>query len=342
MDNGYSQYQEQLEDFWGRRGAKSRYFRQAHIFGRAVHFASNEPGVLTAVDQVLPLYSQLPASHHPPFIMQFVVQPARVPPGSVPDDLMQQLTYTGDAAWLMWQLGGWGQVHVDLVAGRATAVITPELAQRPDLIAQCLLNTILLNFCIANGFAMLHASCLVRDEHTLLLMAPHNSGKSTTALRLLLSGYQLVSDSMIFVIPDNGQLAGFPVGKIKLRADMVAHFPQLHSLLEREAVRDETKYTLDLRKFDGALVRATAVPPQQVILCLLARHDAPETLVTAVTRQQLHKAVMLNSLFYDTSAIWQRNLAQLQPLLDKAAAHQLTIGTNPEGIIQAVNKLWRR
>jgi hypothetical protein len=89
-------------------------------------------------------------------------------------------------------------------------------------------------------------------------------------------------------------------------------------------------------------VRAAAVPPQQVTLCLLARHDAPETLVTAVTRQQLHEAVMLNSLFYDTPAIWQRNLAQLQPFLDKAAAHQLTIGTNPEGIIQAVNKLWRR
>jgi hypothetical protein len=252
---------------------------------------------------------------------------------------MQQITYTGDAAWLMWRLGGWGQVHVDLVAGRATAVITPELAQRPDLIAQCLLNTILLNFCIANGFAMLHASCLVRDSHVLLLMAPHNSGKSTTALRLLLSGYQLVSDSMVFVVPDNGQLAGFPVGKIKLRADMVAHFPQLHSLLEREAVRDETKYTLDLRKFDGALVRATAVPPQQVTLCLLARHDAPETLVTPVTRQQLHEAVILNSLFYDTPAIWQHNLAQLQPLLDKAAAHQLTVGTNPEEIIQVVNDL---
>lgn len=339
MDNGYAQYQEQLEDFWGRRGAKSRYFRQDHVFGRAVHFASNEPGALTAVDQVLPLYSQLPASHHPPFSVQFVVQPARVPPGSVPDDLMQQITYTGDAAWLMWRLGGWGQMHVDLAAGRATAVITPELAQRPDLIAQCLLNTILLNFCIAHGFAMLHASCLVRDSHVLLLMAPHNSGKSTTALRLLLSGYQLVSDSMVFVVPDNGQLAGFPVGKIKLRADMVPHFPQLHPLLETEAVRDETKYTLDLRQFDGALVRATAVPPQQVTLCLLGRHDAPETSVAPVAPQQLHEAVMLNSLFYDTPEIWQRNLAQLQPLLDKAAAHTLTIGTNPEGIIQAVNNL---
>jgi hypothetical protein len=239
----------------------------------------------------------------------------------------------------MWQLGGWGQVHVDLATGRATAVITPELAQRPDLVAQCILHTILLNFCIANGFGMLHASCLVRDEQVLLLMAPHNSGKSTTALHLLLSGYQLVSDSMVFVEPDSGQLVGFPIGKIKLRADMVAHFPQLHDFLAAEAVRDETKYSLDLRRFDEALVRQTAVSPQHITLCLLARHDEPDTIVTAVSPEQLQEAVMLNSLYYDTPDVWQRNLAQLQPLLTKAAVYQLTIGTNPAKIIQTVNNL---
>jgi hypothetical protein len=338
-DEAYEQYHEQLEDFWQRRRAKSRYFREAYVFGRLVHFASNEAGVLAAVDHVLPLYSQLPASQHPPFTVQFVVQSARVSPGSAPDDLMQRISYTGDAAWLMWQLGSWGQVHVDLASGRATAVITPELAQRPDLIAQCLLNTILLNFCIANGFAMLHASCLVRDSHTLLLMAPHNTGKSTTALHLLLAGYQLLSDSMVFVAPDDGRLVGFPVGKIKLRADMAPHFPQLQPLLESEVVRDETKYTLELRQFNRALVRETAVLPQQISLCLLARHDAPETLVTAVRPQQLHEAVMLNSLFYDTSEIWQRNLAQLQPFLEKAAVYQLTIGSNIKEMIKRVDKL---
>jgi hypothetical protein len=104
-------------------------------------------------------------------------------------------------------------------------------------------------------------------------------------------------------------------------------------------VRDETKYTLDLRLFDRALIRETAVSPQQITLCLLARHDAPETLITAVTPQQLHEAIIRNSLFYDTPEIWQRNLARLQLLLDKAAVHQLTIGTNPEEIIKTVDTL---
>lgn len=341
MMKTYVQYQEQLEDFWWRRGAKSRYFRTAHVLGRSVQFASNEARVLTAVDQILPLYSQLPASPHDPFQIQFVVQPAHLPPGEAPDDLMQRITYTGDAAWLMWQLDGWGQVHVNLARGQATAVITPELAQRPDLIARCLLNTILLNFFIANGFAMLHASCLVQDERILLLIAPHGTGKSTTALRLLLAGYELLSDSMVFVVPDNGHLVGFPVGKIKLRADMVPHFPQLQPLLKSEAVRDETKYTVDLRQFDRKLVRETAVRPRHLTLCLLARHDAPETKVEPISPQALHEAIILNSLFYDTPEIWQRNLAQLEPLLEQAAVHQLIIGTNPEAIIQAVANFWQ-
>ena len=335
----YERYQDQLEDFWERRGAKSRFERVEVVFGRRVRFVSNEAAALTAVDHILSLYSQLPVSQHPPFVVQLVVQPARMPPGAAPDDLLQRVTYTGDEAWLMWHLAQWGQVHVDLAAGRATAVLTPELAQRPDLVAQCLLNTILLNFCIANGFAMLHASCLVRDGQTLLLMAPHNTGKSTTALRLLLAGYQLLSDSMVFVVPNDGRLVGFPIGKIKLRADMVPHFPQLHALLETEAVRDETKYALDLRRYDEGLVRATAVDSQNVTLCLLTRHDAPETLVTAVSPEQLEEAVMLNSLFYDTPEIWQGNLTQLEGVVGKTALFQLTIGTNPIEIIKTVNGL---
>ena len=336
----YEQYEGGLEDFWERRGAKSRFEREEYLFGRAVRFASNEADVLTAVEHILPLYSQLPATQRQPLAVQLVVQMSRVPAGAVPDDLMQQITYTGDKEWLMWQLNGWGQVHVDLATGQATAVITPELAQRLDLVAHCLLNTILLNFFIAQGFAMLHASCLVQKERALLLMAPHNTGKSTTALRLLWAGYQLVSDSMVFVVPDEERLVGFPVGKIKLRADMVPQFPQLHPFLNTEAVRNETKYTLDLRQFDSALVRETAVTTQQLSLCLLARHEGQETLVTAVSPKQRQEAVIHNSLYYDTPQVWRRNLAQLELVLAKAAVHHLTIGTNPEKIVEAVASLW--
>ena len=50
------------------------------------------------------------------------------------------------------------------------------------------------------------------------------------------------------------QLFGFPVGKGKLRRDMVSHFPLLQPHLIAEPVRDETKYALDLRTLNKAWV----------------------------------------------------------------------------------------
>jgi hypothetical protein len=339
MPDWYNRYENSWEDFWGRRGAKSRYWREFQLFDRAVRLHSNEEQVITAVDHSLPLYSQLPSTSHTPFDIQIVVRASRSSPGLAPDDLMQHITYTGDGSWLMWHLAGWGQVYVDLAKGTAVATITPELAQRPDLISQCLLNTIFLNFFIANGYGMLHASGLVKDGRLLLLMAPHNTGKSTTALHLLLAGCQLVSDSMIFVTPDEGYIAGFPIGKIKLRKDMLPQFPQLHSFLAAEAVRDETKYSLDLRRFDKKLVVETAVSPQKTILCLLTRHDALHTVTNPATLAAVQDAVLLNSLFYDTPAIWQRHLRQIETVLQQAAPFHLTIGTDAQGIVTAVNQL---
>ena len=192
--------------------------------------------------------------------MQFVVHDGPVPPGPLPENLFDFMQYTGDADWLMIALGEFGNCWVDMdargaVAGRAVAVLAPALAEKTDLVSLYLLNTILTNFFIGNGYAMLHASCLMHGQRALMLMAPHNTGKSTTALRLILSGYQLVSDSMIFISPvsDKLMLLGWPVGRIKLRGDMLDHFPEIRPLLSTEQVRGETKYALDIREIAPAL-----------------------------------------------------------------------------------------
>ncbi|MFQ5400690.1 MAG: hypothetical protein ACE5E7_13975 [Anaerolineae bacterium] len=335
----YDEYAGKLEDFWGRRATKPRFRRDFRLYGHPVQLLSNEEGVLTAVDHTRPLYSTVPDSDHSPFTIQITVQPARVPPGPAPDDLMQRILYSGDGDWLMLHLGGWGHAHVDLAQFRATAVLVPELAQRPDLVSQCLLNTILLNFCIASGFGMLHASCLVQNGRALLLLAPHNSGKSTTALRLALAGWRLLSDSMVFTLPGTDKLVGFPVGKIKLRRDMVAQFPPLQPLLAAEAVRDETKFSLDLRRVDETLVQTTAVAPARIDLCLLARHNRAETLLKPADETAVWEAVMMNSLYYDQAAVWRRNLAQLEPVIGRARAYHLTIGVESERVIKAIQTL---
>ena len=234
----------ELADFWQRRANDLCHRREVQLFGHRLVVESNEAGLFTAVSLALNQYSQTSQTKSPLGTLQLIVQSMRQPPGPAPDDLMQQLTYSGSGDWLMMQLGGWGMAHLDLAKRRGTAVLDPQLAARPELVAQCVLHTLLLNLVIGHGYGMLHASCLVRDGVALLLLAPHNTGKSTTALRLALAGFRLLTDSMVFVDGD-GFLHGYPVGLAKLRGDMVDQFPTVRPFLQPEIVRQETKYRVD-------------------------------------------------------------------------------------------------
>jgi hypothetical protein len=341
-DTLLSRYQDTLEDFWGRRHNRVRFERTVHLFDRRIEFGSNDEGILGAVDYCLPLYSIAHPADRAPFAVQLVVQAGPHDPGSPPDNLINRIQYTGNAAWLAIRLDAWGHCYVDLDAGRAVAVLSPRLAERPDLVGFCLLNTILTNFFIGSGYAMLHASCLLRNGRALLLMAPHNSGKSTTALRLALAGYLLVCDSMVFLSPESQpvQLFGFPVGKIKLRRDMLSAFPHLQGWLSSEPVGAEIKYGVDLRRVDPSLVHEAAVIPSAIDLCLLTRSISEQTRLRPATPADVGEAVVMNSLFFDADAVWRRNLALIGRLLDLARCHHLAIGSDAGGILAVVGSLW--
>lgn len=347
--NWQAQYEAQaatLEDFWGRRVNRPRYRRDFRVFGRPAVLLANAPEPLAALDHSLPLFSAAPDSDHPPFVIQIAVRPLPIPPGERVDRAGEHLLYTGAGEWIAIHLGPWGQAFAQPGVGRATAIVAPELAARPDLLSRTLLNTILLNFCLSSGFGMLHASCLWRDDRALLLMAPHNTGKSTTALHLIQAGFALVSDSMIHIVPEGDPtldplLAGFPVRRIKLRGDMLDAFVSLRPFLTPERVRDETKYVLDLERIDPAYVRTSAIRPARVTLCLLARGTGEETTWGPATGDEVTAAVMANSLFYDAPEVWQKNLAAIDRLLARARSYQLTIGRDAERLLAAVEALWK-
>ena len=339
----YSRYEDQLEDFWGRRQNRPSYSREFAVFGHSVHLVSNFQDVLASADFAQPLYSVAPQLDAPPFTIQLVVHPMPVSPGPLRENLANHIQYTGHDAWLAIQLGSWGHCQVDLASKQALAVLAPELAGQPAIVSRTLLNTIITNFLIASGYGFLHTTGLLRERQVLLLLARHNSGKSTIALRLALAGYQLLSDSMIFVDPQSPplRLYGFPVGRVKLRPDMVADFPQLESLLEKEPVRGEIKYAADLRQLDPSLVHETAVEPSVVHLCLLARGDQPETYLKPASISEVMEKVMANSLYYDTAGVWQQNLASIRPLVEQARCTHLQAGNDPASLVSTIDNLWR-
>jgi hypothetical protein len=136
------------------------------------------------------------------------------------------------------------------------------------------------------------------------------------------------------------QLLGFPVGRVKLRADVAQDFPELRPVLQAQALRHETKFVLDLHEYDPALVQEAAVVPAVVDVCLLRRARAGGAHLKPVGGEEVLRAVVLNSLQTHTDAVWERNLAALQPLVERARWHRLEFGPEAGGLVQTLQALW--
>ncbi|MEO7841280.1 MAG: hypothetical protein ABIU06_18210, partial [Anaerolineales bacterium] len=264
-------------------------------------------------------------------------------PAPPPERLIDLIRYTGADDWLSIDLLEWGNCFVDMKGAEAQAVLAPSLAENPEQVCLVLLNTILTNIITRHGYSMLHASALLKDEHILLLQAPHGTGKSTTALRLLLNGYKLLSDSQIYIGKGADELwmGGFPIGRIKLRTDMLPLFPALAAEAQAEPVRNETKHRVDLKRVNPELTHEEMVRIRRVEYCLLERWDRSESRIESLTEAELWPEIMVNSLHYDTPELWNENLRRIKLLLEHANLHRLRIGTAEDEILKTVNGLWR-
>jgi hypothetical protein len=338
----YRNHNAQMEDFWSRRANAPKYERTIRIFGHPVIFDSNHPHVLDSATLAEGMYSTSDFQNESTWRVHLTVHDADPIPAAPPKRLVDLMHFAGAGDWLSIDMQGWGSCFADMKRGEAHAVLSSSLAQQPEQICLVLLNTILTNFVTRHGYSMLHASALIKDEHILLLQAPHGTGKSTTALRLLLNGYKLLSDSMVYIGEHDGELwmGGFPVGRIKLRTDMLPLFPALAAEAVDEPVRDETKHRVELDRVDAALTYREMLPIRRVEYCLLERWEKPESKIESLTEDQLWPEIMVNSLLYDTPDLWRENLRRIALLLKKSGLHRLQIGTSEDEILRTVNQLW--
>jgi hypothetical protein len=342
FDSYFARYDAQLTDFWERRQNGPTYSRTFTIFGRQIQLSSNEEQVLGAADYSIPLYSLTPAVEAGKvFKIHIVVRPFPVSPGPLPDNLFDHIQYSGHDQWLAMQFGGWGHCQIDLKVGEALAVLSTEFGCQPDCVSRCLMNTVLNNFMHALGLGMLHTTAVYRAGQILMMMADHNSGKSTTALHLTLAGYAFVSDSQIYIEQgaEGLSLYGFPVGRVKLRQDMLPQFPRLAAFLESEPVRQETKFRLDLHLVDPQFVHNSVIRPEKIKLCLLSRNGRVKSELSQADKAEALRAAMVNSLFYDTSGVWQKNFEQIERLVEQADCYHLSVGADVDDIIRVVDGL---
>ncbi len=337
----YRTHNDEMEDFWSRRFSAPKFQRVIRVFGHAVVFDSNHEKVLESAPLAEEMYSRADFEEQTVWRIHITVPSHRTadPP---PQRLIDLVRYTGADNWLSIDLLKWGNCFVDMKHGEAFAVLAQSLADKPEQVCQVLINTILTNLITRHGYSMLHASALIKDDNILLLQAPHGTGKSTTALRLLLNGYKLLSDSMVYICERNGELwmGGFPVGRIKLRTDMLPLFPALAAEAEEEPVRGETKHRVELKRVDAAMAHPQLIRIRRVEYCLLERWNKSESQIESLTEDDLWREIMVNSLHYDTQEMWTENLRRIELMVRYARLHRVRIGTSEEGIIKAVNSLW--
>jgi hypothetical protein len=341
-DELYGQHNHRMEDFWDRRANASKYDRTIHVFGQAVTFYSNHAKVLDSATIAERLYSTAPPNGKPTWQIFLTVHDSDRKPAPLPRRLVDLIRYTGADDWTSIDLYPWGRCFIGMERCEAHAILSSGLAENPEQVSQLFINTILTNWITWHGYSMLHASALIKDKDILLLQAPHGTGKSTTALRLLLNGYKLISDSMIYVGEREHDLwlGGFPVGRIKLREDMLPHFPAQAAEAEEEHVRNETKHRVDLKRMSPEMACNEMIQIRRVEFCLLERWKKSESKTEPLTREDLWPEIMVNSLHYNKPEIWHENLRKIDLLLERAHLHRLRIGTSENEILNTVNKLW--
>jgi hypothetical protein len=261
----------------------------------------------------------------------------------LPRDPSSALKYTGIGEWIMLSAGEWGHSFANLETRLACIALSRSLAADVRFVSRYFIDHYILNFALAD-WAMLHASCVLdAQRQTLIVMvATHNAGKSTTALRLARAGYAFLADGMALfqeMKPSEGSLVvgGYPIGEVKLRDDVRAWFPEYSG--DRALVREQQKTIVNLRSAHSTRVVDRLVQPATIHLCFVERGDAPDTLLSPATSDDALPILAANTVYWNDAAKLEHNSATLRHLLRIAHLHRLRIGSDPDALIAAFNRL---
>jgi hypothetical protein len=326
------------DDFWGRQRNEQRYSQRFRPLGWSGQVTAHQPDVLAAAELSAGRFSQAAPTSAPDWLIKIVVgdQPA----GPVPADLPAQLIYSGVDDWITVSAGKWGHGSARLATPEALVLLTPELAAETRLVSRYFIDHYLLNF-ILTTWAMLHASCVLSPDgrQLVVIIAPHNSGKSTTALHLLRAGFGFVADGMALLRHDDAgfEVGGYPVGEVKLRDDVLAMFPAYSG--QTVTVREQQKTVVNLRRSHPDNLVERVVRPERLALCFLERGNSPETIIRPLPAAQAPQRLVGNTVYWDRPERLAHNQQTIAALLQSAAIYRVRLGSDPSGIAAAFQAL---
>ncbi len=327
-----------LPDFWSRRANAQTEVFEFSPFGIPARVTANRSQILAAARLSAGRFSQAAETAGQPIQIRVVV--GDLPPAPVPPDLPEHLVYAGVGDWITLSAGRWGHGFASLPGREAVIFLSPSLAAETRLISRYFIDHYLLNF-ILTEWAMLHASCVFepKQQRLIMMIAPHNTGKSTTALHLLRAGYHFLADGMALLRREQAGFVGggYPIGEVKLREDVLALFPEYVG--ETVRVREQRKTVVNLRSAHPERVVERLIRPASIQLCFAQRSGTTQTEIIPLTPDRARSLIGANTVYWDIPRRLKHNYTILQALLPEAALFHLSLGSDPDGIIAAIDGL---
>jgi hypothetical protein len=334
------------EDFWSRQRNAQTFSFDFAPFGVPTEITANDPASLTAAQISARRFSRTVDPSGEAMRVQIVVGEGEASP--LPNDLPDRLKYSGVGDRISLSAGDWGYGFGNLITRQATVFLSPSLAANPLFVSRYFIDHYLLNFLLTD-WAMLHASCVIdrSGRRLLMLIGPHNTGKSTAALRLTRAGYAFLADGMVLLKARNNRLVvgGYPVGEVKLRDDMLVLFPEYAD--KSGQAREHTKTIVDLRAAHPDRLAESLFVPPAVVLCFVER-GAHTTLpggtgkfsdAAPLTPEAALDIVAANTMYWNYPAQLAHNTDTLHYLLRHASLYRLTLGSDPIELISTVDRL---
>ena len=329
------------EDFWSRQANAQKHSLACAPYGISTTIASNHAGILTAAQLSARRYSQANEAGGQPIRMQIVIrQESSAPP---PADLADRLVYSGSGDWITLSAGDWGHGFAQLHTREVCIFLSPSLAADVRFVSRYFIDHYVLNLILAE-WAMLHASCVIDPggRDLIVMVATHNTGKSTTALRLVRAGYTFLADGMALLKFDGETpiVGGYPIGEVKLRDDALASFPEYAGQTVR--VREQNKTVIDLRAAHPDRVAESLVTPASIHICFVERQASPHTYLDPINAGEVLPILAGHTVYWNAESALGHNTAALHHLLQIAKLYRLRIGSDADNLIAAIDGLSRR
>jgi hypothetical protein len=179
----------------------------------------------------------------------------------------------------------------------------------------------------AQQLVPLHAACIARRGHGILLLGDSGAGKSTLCLAAGLEGFELLSEDSVFVRPNRLLATGIAnflhLGREGLKfvddAGVRRALKAAPTIRRRSGVR---KLEFDLRA--GVIPVARGAAPIRVVVLLSARRATTDTALLPLSRSAMLRALRSTQPYGRTRPGWQtfeRNLARVPAYVLQRGEH---------------------